>query len=256
MNKKFINKLIAGALICGCILPMSNITAKAEISNGSKTTINNVNLKKNVWHGEDGKLYYYDENGVMQKNTIKTINGIKYKFDETGNNVGEMKTDKDDIDKYMHQYSEEYKENDTRWNKKDGEWHFCYLEGDEKYSEGKCEKDDWAEINGYWYHFNKDGEMDKNTTIKDDKGNECKLNADGALINRKEPEFAIEDDTEFKTIDGKDYYIDETGNKKTGWILKGGKWYYADQNGVIQKNKTVIINNKKYTLGSDGVWIN
>ncbi len=258
MNKKFINKLIAGALVCGCILPMSNIAAKADVTNGLATTTKNMALNKNVWEGRDGKLYYYDENGVMQKNTIKTINGIKYKFDESGNNVGEIKTDKNDVDKYMHQFSEEYKQNDSRWNKKDGKWHFCDIEGDEQYSEDKCYKDDWAEINGYWYHFNKNGDMDSNATIKDEKGNECKLNADGALINREEPEFNIEDEgnEEFKTIEGKTYYIDENGNKKTGWILNDGKWYYADQNGVIQKNKTLIQNNTKYVLGSDGVWIN
>lgn len=51
-------------------------------------------------------------------------------------------------------------------------------------------KDDWEKVNGFWYHFDKDGVMEKNTTIKDEVGNDYVLNEDGVLTNSEEPGFA------------------------------------------------------------------
>lgn len=63
----------------------------------------------------------------------------------------------------------------ARWVLDGGKWYYY--------------DDNWEKINGFWYHFDKDGVMEKNTTIKDKVGNDCVLNADGVLTNREEPQF-------------------------------------------------------------------
>lgn len=247
MKKKSINKLIAGALVLGSILSVGR-GAYAATEKGWEL------------RGKDGKEYFYN-NGVLQKNGIITVWGIQFKCDADGVVVGDIVSDSKDVDKYMHQSSEDYKNNDKRWKKVNGNWHFCYLDDDQKeYSEANITKDDWEEVNGYWYHFNKNGDMDKNTTIKDDSGNEYKLNADGVLINREKPVLKISEDTEkdgvtFTEKDGKTYSIDEQGNKRTGWVMKGGKWYFFNKQGVLQKNTSVIEKGQKYVLDVNGVWI-
>jgi 2',3'-cyclic-nucleotide 2'-phosphodiesterase/3'-nucleotidase/5'-nucleotidase len=39
---------------------------------------------------------------------------------------------------------------------------------------------------------------------------------------------------------------------RTGWIPTGGKWYYLYEDGAMAHD-TIIDN--KYTVGSDGAWI-
>ena len=47
----------------------------------------------------------------------------------------------------------------------------------------------WVLDGGKWYYYDENGQMEKNTTIKDKVGNDCVLNADGVLTNREEPQF-------------------------------------------------------------------
>ena len=113
--------------------------------------------------------------------------------------------------------------------------------------------------------------MQKNVTIKDDKGNDCVLDADGKLTNRKAPEFNESKDTgsevnetghviySRKTIDGNIYYVDNIkGEKKIGGVVDDttGKWYYCNNDGVMQKNTTITVGDKNYVLDADGAWIN
>ena len=48
----------------------------------------------------------------------------------------------------------------------------------------------WVLEEGKWYYYDENGQMEKNTTIKDEVGNDCVLNEDGVLTNREEPGFA------------------------------------------------------------------
>lgn len=202
MKEKLINKLVAGALVFASILPLAgNIPAYAEIET------------KTGWvHEKDGnQWFYYDENGQMLKNTTVTIKGEQYNFGSDGALIEteQQKRDREEraakyeakIEAYEAKYpltnecSEDYKKRDDRWTNEDGNWYynskFNQLVNDDNSAKAKeYVKNTWEEINGFWYHFDKDGVMEKNTTIKDEVGNDCVLNRDGVLTNREEPGFA------------------------------------------------------------------
>ena len=56
----------------------------------------------------------------------------------------------------------------------------------------------------------------------------------------------------WQQISGSWYYLDNSGQKKTGWIQdKDGKWYYLQQSGVMASNTLI----DGYKLGADGAWI-
>ena len=126
-----------------------------------------------------------------------------------------------------------------------------------------------------WYHSDENGMMQKNVTIKDAKGNDCVLGADGKLTNRIDPEFndsevdeseidqlgvqkSKYDSYNWKQVDGNWYFMSEKGEKKTGWVLDETtkKWYYCNEDGVMQKNTAITTNGNKFVLGADGAMIN
>ena len=201
MKEKLINKLVAGALVFASVLPLA----------GSMPVHAAETQTKARWVLDGGKWYYYDENGQMEKNTTITVDGEQYNLGSDGAwiETAQQKKDREEraakyeakIKAYdakyplTNEYSEDYKKRDDRWTNKDGNWYY-----NSKYAQlvfGAIDnvaednvKDDWEKINGFWYHFNKDGVMEKNTTIKDEVGNDCVLNGDGVLTNREEPGFS------------------------------------------------------------------
>ena len=202
MKKKLINKLAAGALVFASILPLAgNIPAYAETE--TKTGW--------VYEKEGKQWYYYDEDGQMLKNTTVTIEGEQYNFGSDGAwiETEQQKKDREEsaakyeakIKAYEAKYpltnecSEDYKKRDDRWTHKDGNWYYNskfnqLVNDDNSAKANEYVKDNWEKINGFWYHFDKDGVMEKNTTIKDEVGNDCVLNGDGVLTNREEPGFS------------------------------------------------------------------
>ncbi|WP_244834542.1 cadherin-like beta sandwich domain-containing protein [Clostridium sp. BJN0001] len=52
-------------------------------------------------------------------------------------------------------------------------------------------------------------------------------------------------------IDGKYYYADQNGDRKSGWLMCNGKYYYMDENGVMQTGWKVI-GPTYYYLNSNG----
>ena len=201
MKEKLINKLVAGALVFASVLPLA----------GSMPVHAAETQTKARWVLDGGKWYYYDENGQMEKNTTITVDGEQYNLGSDGAwiETEEQKREREEqeakieanIKAYNAKYpltnecSEDYKKRDDRWTNKDGNWYYNskydqLVFGAIDNGEEDNVKDDWEKVNGFWYHFNKDGVMEKNTTIKDEVGNDCVLNGDGVLTNREEPGFA------------------------------------------------------------------
>lgn len=65
---------------------------------------------------------------------------------------------------------------------------------------------------------------------------------------------------EWKEENGKEYFLDENGDKVTGWLYDNEAWYYMDADGVMEKNTAIIEkdtsgNEHKYILGADGALI-
>ncbi|MBW6410763.1 InlB B-repeat-containing protein [Clostridium weizhouense] len=56
----------------------------------------------------------------------------------------------------------------------------------------------------------------------------------------------------WKSIDGKWYYFDYSGNMRKGWINDWGAWYYTDSTGVMQTG-IIEIDGKVYAFGGNGI---
>lgn len=216
----------------------------------------NASGKKTGWVEDQGKMYYYNEKGEMQKNTtVKNQLGKEVKLNDKGVLVGANGHDIIDGVEVTYDSSEAYKKSQKEWKQVGSDW--TYNTGTEK--EEKLAHD-WEQINGVWFYFNDKGIMQKSTTIKDYKGNENVLNADGALINRAKPEYEYKqegDEVTYsqKVIDGKTYFVDAKGEKKIGWVIYNEKWYFTNKDGVMQKDTALIEGDKKFVFGADGTWI-
>lgn len=230
---------------------------KIQDENGKRYYLNESG-KKTGWVDVDAKTYYYNEKGEMQKDTtVKDINGKEVKLSKNGVVVGKNGYELIMGEEVTYDSSEAYKNSQKQgteqWKKVGNDWYYYFGNDDDM----EMSANSWEQNNGVWYYFNDKGIMQKNTTVKDEKGNDCVLNADGALTNRSKPEMVIEDPipASLKVIDGKTYYMEADGTKYTGWEKIGDKWYYFAKDGVMQKNTTIIDNDIKYNLGADGAWI-
>lgn len=222
--------------------------AHLKIENGKVYYYNESN-QKTGWVNDLGKMYYYNEKGEMQKSTtVKDITGKEVKLNEKGVAVGEHGYDLIDGEEVTYDSSEAYKMSHKEWKKVGDDWYY--------YDDlGTKIANSWQRDNGLYYHFDADGKMQKNTTIKDWKGNDCVLNADGALSNRSNPDISIDDNYSWKQENGNWFYMNSDGYKEIGWIQTNNKWYYCNEDGVMQKNTTIIDHDVKYALGADGAWI-
>jgi glucan-binding YG repeat protein len=201
------------------------------------------------------KMHYYNENGEMLKDTtVKNQLGKEVKLNKDGVLVGEHGYEILDGVEVTYDSSEAYKKSQKEWKQVGSDW--TYNDGTEK-KESLAKG--WEQINGVWFYFNDNGIMQKNTTVKDGKGNDCVLNADGALTNRTKPEekdIEVKNEYTPKVIDGKTYFVDAKGVNKIGWVMYDGKWHYTNKEGVMQKDTTIIDGDKKYVLDANGAWIN
>lgn len=219
----------------------------------------NTDLDAEYWwyyFGSDGKAYTTDADKDLTKTRIKTINGLKYGFDEEGHMlygwISKETKDQQDDDKQAWTTSEYYF---NGWN--DGHmatgWQKLTVEnsdGDEKNywfyfgSDGEKQANKSKKINGKKYFFAEDGHMrddwaagtnsvDANTTA----GSLKYLNGDGSERKNKWV-WAVPD--EDYTLAGSDYDDDEY------------RWFYYGKNGVLYSNAVKKINGKKYAFDVAG----
>ncbi|MDY3917640.1 MAG: hypothetical protein SOZ59_01405 [Candidatus Limivivens sp.] len=182
------------------------------------------------WQQIGGKWYYYSKSGKKAVGWI-TVEGKKYYLDSTGARVVQWQ----EIDgaRYYFHKTKGYmmtgmcKLQGTYYyfNKKTGKQVFGWF----KSSNNRVYYFDpdtgartkyWREIDGTTYWFNRLGVMQKG----------------------------------WRTISGSQYYFDQnTGEVLTGFQSIDGKQYYFDETGKMQKNTTIQVNEKTYSIDSSGV---
>lgn len=136
----------------------------------------------------NGKLYYFNNNGVMQKNCVYTYSGAVYTFDSNG--VGTKQTGwfKDPTDS-------------TKW---------MYANG------GSRPDGEVLTINGVKYGFDYDYRMITNDFQYDNETEAYYLfGADGRAITA----------TGWQKADGAWYYVEAGGKLAEGWKQINGTWY-------------------------------
>ena len=173
-----------------------------------------------VWKEQDGKYYYFDDNGVQTqgKTGLQKINGSNYWMNEDGS------------------YAK------SKWIA-DGK-KFYYFGADGK----QTAKTGLQTINGKKYYVNKDGTVKKNTSVVVkgvryffDKDGKCtksyKVYPEGWKQNTTGWWYQKEDGSWpancWYTVKGQKYYFDGNGYMKTGWLALGNNWYYLNDNGVM-----------------------
>jgi glucan-binding YG repeat protein len=219
----------------------------------------NTDLDAEYWwyyFGSDGKAYTTDNDKDLTKTRLKTINGLKYAFDEEGHMlygwIDKTTKDQQDDNKQAWETSDYYF---NGWN--DGHmatgWQKLTVEnsdGDEKNywfyfgNDGEKTKNKSKKINGKKYYFAEDGHMrdewsagtdsvDSNTTA----GQLKFLNGDGSERKNK---WVWAVPSEDYALTGSDYDDDEYS------------WFYYGKNGVLYSDAVKKINGKKYAFDEAG----
>ena len=216
------------------------------------------------WVQEDGKWYYYDDNGTKVTGW-KSISGTWYYFDTSGAMCTGWKSDggtwyyfsesgamisgwKDIGGKWY--YFESSGAMATGWKSSGNKWYYFDTSG--------AMVSGWKTIGGKWYYFNGGGDMV--TGWKQLSGKWYYFNGGGdmatgwQLLGGKWYYFNGGGDmaTGWKSIGGSWYYFNGGGDMVTGWKQIGGKWYYFYGGGAMAYNTTI----DGCKLDSSGAWIN
>jgi len=150
------------------------------------------------------KLYYFDENRIMQTGW-KKVGGKWYYFSSNGN----AKTGLQQIGNKLY-YFDENCVMKTGWKKLDGKWYY--------FSTGGSAKTGFAKIDGVYYYFNDSCIMQKGW--KKIGGSWYYFNSNGAMK------------TGWLKLNGKWYYLNSNGKMAVKDTKIGRKTYRFDSSGV------------------------
>ena len=164
---------------------------------------------------KDGKTYYLNSNGVLEKDSWLTEGNNTYHFGKDGS-----------LDKGLTDISNGVYTN-TYWFDEKGILQTGFMNKDGKTyylakKDGRMYKDEWIYEDSDRYHAGADGALDKGLT-----------------------DIAIGDYTNT-------YYFDENGKMQTGFVESDGKRYHMDENGLMEKNTWVKDGEDRYHMGADG----
>ena len=124
-----------------------------------------------------------------------------------------------------------------------------------------AKKTGWIQSGSTWYHYNSQGQLERNRWIGD-----YWVGTDGKMATNS-------------WVDNNNYYVGADGLwvrdakkpevKKTGWVSNGGVWYYYNSQGQMVRNAWVgdywlgsdgkmatnsWVDNNNYYVGKDGLW--
>lgn len=252
--------------------------------NGAKVTNSFVDVTPDMILTDDifPGYFYFSEDGSaymkMGENFIKTINGKKFAFDESGHVLadcwlskeGDLVDNNGDIlhDGYYH-----VKEDGTLCQ---NEWYnFSFdIGADQDLGENTMMADSYGDLSTLWMYFDNKGAKLKASGGNSKKlalnGNEYSFDENGIMLmgfQKNKTEIDIHQASNPTILDRIKYFDKYQGNLvKSRWIYDvtpeayseddfyDGKeyWYYVDNNGVIVKNKIKQISGSKYSFDGLG----
>lgn len=212
MKNIFIKKTIAAVLTSITLFGVLPIAASAETKTGW------------IYEHQSGKWYYYDDNGVMLKNTT-TKDGYKLGAD------GAWVNDKNNAVSNA---------NDTKglWVLDKEKWYF-------KDENGVLLKNTTIISNGKQYKLDETGAVNQGGALSTEAG--VLRDLEGATANVA----ATNGKWKFDEKDNRAYFVDDNGNRMTGWIAYSHRWYHLDKDGYKEINTTV----DGYKLEETGAYI-
>lgn len=204
MKNIYIKKIIAAALTSVTLFGVLPMAANAETA--TKTGW--------VYVHESGKWYYYDNNGVMQKNT--TVEGYVLGAD------GAWIKNKDNS------ASKVNNSNDTKgtWSLDKRKWYF-------KDTNGVLLKNTTIIADGKKYKLDETGAVNQGGALSVDVGELDALEKATANVAATNGQWKLDENAD------KTYFVDDNGNRMTGWIAYNHKWYHLDKNGYKDINTTI-----------------
>ena len=118
----------------------------------------------------------------------------------------------------------------------DGKWTLTDAGYTFTYSDGRKARGTWEDIDGEWYHFDRNGIME--TGWKTVGNIRYHFNQDGSLSEGWQYDGPG---------DGNWYYYDSAGNAKIQWFQDKGNWYWFDSDGKMNKEAVRTIKGKTTT---------
>lgn len=237
----------------------------------------NTDIDAEYWwyyFGSDGKAYTTDADKPLSKARIKTINGLKYAFDEEGHMlygwIDKETKDQQDDNEQAWKNSQYYF---NGWN--DGHmatgWQKLTVEnddGDEKNywfyfgNDGVKVADKTKKIDGKKYHFKADGNMVDDWVAGTNSGLSGATASDVAYLNGDGSErknkwvWAIPDEDWHKAEFDDDayhwFYFGKDGKMANAEVKKvNGKKYAFNEYGEMMKGFVFVDNNNKVTGKTD-----
>ena len=181
------------------------------------------NVKKIGWIENGSAWYYYNSQGQMERNA--------WVGDYWVGSDGRMVTNS-------------WVDNNNYYVGSNGVW------------VRNAKKTGWIQNGSTWYHYNSQGQMEKNKWV----GNYW-VGSDGRMATNS-------------WVDNNKYYVGADGfwvkdAQKPGWAQKSGAWYHYDNKGNLTKNAWVgdywlgsdgrmatnsWVDNNNYYVGKDGLW--
>ena len=193
---------------------------------------------------DDGKTYYYFEDGTWAADQMITVEKDVYYFDKDGY----MTTGWQTINKNKYYFGSDGKMK-TGWQTiSKSKYYFG--------SDGKM-KTGWQTISKNKYYFGSDGKMKTGwQTISKNKyyfGSDGKMKTGWQTISKNKYYFDSDGKmkTGWQTISKSKYYFDSDGKMKTGWQTISKNKYYFGKDGIMQTGFH-IIDGKYCNLGKDG----
>ena len=211
------------------------------------------------YFGNDGKAYTTDSD-ELTKSKLKTINGLKYAFNEDGHMLygWTTKTDyqnQDDTTEDRWKTAEYYF---NGWNDGHAQTGWAQLsveDGDDTKdywfyfgNDGVKVKDKRKKINGVYYVFGENGNMIDEWAIdngKDGWSDSLSTTSSAASISYLNGDGSQRKNTWIYAIPDEDYIPEDNDNDDY-------RWFYADKSGKLVASKIKKINGKNYAFDEYG----